>query len=165
MVDRVHMRLWLTPSTTALALTSAPEFIVRSARPTDMGALASLMFAAYQHTIDFDKDSTPQDADEEVTQLINGAYGPFQAEVSRVIWVGGHAVSAALITRYGPDHAPLLAFSMTRPDWKRRGLARLALQSSSVALARGGAPYIDLVVTTGNMPAEAMYRQLGFVLL
>lgn len=58
---------------------------------------------------------------------------------------------------------PLIAFTMTRPDRKGRGLSRAAMCRSLAALAGAGEPHVDLVVTEGNEPARHLYVSLGFV--
>ncbi|MFZ4574940.1 MAG: GNAT family N-acetyltransferase [Phycisphaerales bacterium] len=57
---------------------------------------------------------------------------------------------------------PLIAFSMTSPPWKRRGLARAGLVRVLRLLAARGEGAVDLIVTEGNDPAMALYRGLGF---
>ncbi len=161
MTHRTRMRLTLTPQHASPAPTLPAPLTLETVQIADAPALAELMFAAYQGTTDFEAGSTVQDAAEEVAHLLAGEYGEFQAQFSQVVWDGEKAVAAVLITLH--ESRPLLAFSMTRPDYKRRGLARLALLYSVAALAQAGATHLDLVVTDGNAPAEGLYRQLGFL--
>ena len=118
------------------------------------------MLAAYRGTTD-DSGETADDAVAEVTRLMDGAYGQFCPEESEVIERNDRLVSATLVTQF--DEMPLIAFSMTAPDWKRRGLARAGLLRSISRLHAAGHPSVRLVVTKGNAPAEQLYESLGFV--
>jgi ribosomal protein S18 acetylase RimI-like enzyme len=56
----------------------------------------------------------------------------------------------------------MVAFSMTAPAWQRRGLARAGLQRTMQRLRASGRLRVDLAVTCANLPAVALYRELGF---
>ncbi len=98
---------------------------------------------------------------EEVRKTFAGGYGPFMWSASRVIERGGMLVSAALLTRW--QDRPFVAFSMTRAEFKRQGLARACLESAVQALLRAGEQELRLVSTVANAPAMALYKSLGFV--
>lgn len=125
----------------------------------DRDALAELMLDAYQGTVD-DEGESIEDARTEVDQLLAGDYGEPMLEMSIIALAGGTLASAALITRL--KGVPFLAFSMTAAVHKRRGFARVCLEHAIDALRAGGYSTLALEVTTGNAPAERMYREMGF---
>lgn len=124
-----------------------------------MAPLARLMLEAYRGTVD-DSGETLDDAVAEVERLLGGTYGAFDPETSEVIERDGMLVSATLVTRY--EGLPLVAFSMTAPAWKRRGLARAGLVRAMARLAERGESTVQLAVTKANAPAVALYISLGF---
>ena len=127
--------------------------------PEDAPGLARLMLRAYRGTVD-DAGEGEEDALAEVARLLDGAYGRFLAESSRVVVRDGAPISAALVTLQGDR--PLLAFSMTDPDHKRTGLARACLEAALDALHSAGWREVMLVVTSTNTPAIALYESMGF---
>ncbi|MCC6678827.1 MAG: GNAT family N-acetyltransferase [Phycisphaerales bacterium] len=133
--------------------------LARVIGPRDGPALAELMLAAYRGTID-DAGEGPAEAMAEVERFLSGAYGPANLTASDVTERQGRLVSATLVTMM--EGLPLIAFSMTAPEWKRRGLARAGLLRAMHRLRDCGHPSVRLVVTRGNTPAEALYAQLGF---
>jgi GNAT superfamily N-acetyltransferase len=147
-------------SCAAAATAATPDPTARSPRRTDIPQLADLMLAAYRGTTD-DSGETADDARAEVSRLMDGAYGAFCPELSEVIERDGHPVSATLVTFF--EDMPLIAFSMTAPAWKRRGLARAGLLRTLERLHIAGHASVRLVVTKGNAPAERLYESLGFV--
>jgi len=69
-------------------------------------------------------------------------------------------VSASLIALQ--DGQPLASYVYTGAAWKNRGLAHALLECSMDALAGAGYTTLALWVTAGNVPAERVYRALGF---
>ncbi len=143
-------------------LPAAPELDMEVRHPTieDREALAELMLDAFTDTIDFDEGDDLDAAREQVTMTFAGDYGDLLPEVSFVAFDGPLALGASIITRY--EAAPFLAFSMTRADRKGQGLARALLVRSLRAIAAANGSHIDLEVTDGNVPAQRLYRSLGF---
>lgn len=152
-------RLRLTIDLTRPLPHAPSDTLARPPSPADAAALAGLMLDAYRGTID-DGGETADDAAAEIARLWAGAYGPFDAPASEIILRDGAPASATLITAY--EGAPLVAFSMTRPAWQRRGLARAGLLRSLARLRDRGLPRARLAVTDGNTPAQALYAALGF---
>ncbi len=137
------------------------SFVSRVVAPSDREALAILLFAAYRGTIDDEGDSFA-DALAEIEKTFRGDYGRFLPECSFVVEEGEFLASACLVTFFEPHDAPLVVFLMTRPEAKRRGLARHLLERSMNALLDAGHERLTLVVTDGNDPAQSLYRSLGF---
>ena len=133
----------------------------RMVHENDREDLAILLYAAYRGTID-DDGETFADALAEIDKVFAGEYGEFLPECSFVIEEGEFLASASLITWWEPHDAPLVAFTMTRPDARGRGLARTLLKESMNALLERGDDRLTLIVTDGNEPAQAFYQDLGF---
>lgn len=134
----------------------------RSVRVDDQEALAVLLYAAYRGTIDDEGDSFA-DALVEIEKTFRGDYGRFLTECSFVVADGEFLASACLVSFFEPHDAPLVVFLMTRPEAKRRGLARALLQQSMNALLDAGYSRLTLVVSEGNVEAQHLYASMGFV--
>lgn len=130
--------------------------------PAHAPALGRLMFDAYRGTID-DEGEPLEGALAEVQRTFEGAYGSMMWEASFVAPVGADGLlpSASVVTFW--EGAPLLAFSMTRPEAQRQGLAAQLIRASAGALLQRGHERLLLVVTAGNTPAERLYEKLGFL--
>lgn len=126
----------------------------------DAAALAALMVRAYRGTVD-DAGEGPEEAATEVAKLFRGEFGPFNYDVSEVVTRGGVVVGATLVTEY--EGCVMVAFSMTAPEWKRRGLARAGLSRVMARLQAAGESRVNLAVTRANVPAMRLYESMGFV--
>lgn len=155
MTTREH---WVRPLDLPLP-PAPPDPLARPVTRADAGHIAALMFASYHATPD-DEGQGPADAAAETDRLLDGAYGPFDFDASEITFRGDQPASATLVTRYQGD--ALIAFSMTAPSWKRRGLARAGLIRTLARLAAAGHPAAHLAVTPHNTPARALYASLGF---
>ncbi|MDO9073929.1 MAG: GNAT family N-acetyltransferase [Rubrivivax sp.] len=141
--------------------TAAPaDATARPPAPADAEALAQLLLDAYRGSID-DEGETLDDSRAVVAKLFAGEFGPMLWSLSEVIERDGRLVAAALLTVW--FDGPFVAFMVTLPTWQRRGLARAGLQRAFNRLAAGAEPWLRLVVTQGNTPAEALYESLGFL--
>lgn len=138
----------------------APDPGVRNPRPADAAAISELMLAAYRGTID-DEGETPEETLDLVQRLFAGEYGAMLWNVSEVTERDGRLVAATICTVF--EGRPFVAFMVTAPAWKGRGLARAGLTRAINRLAVAGDPMLRLVVTHGNTPAERLYASLGFV--
>ena len=134
--------------------------IARRVLPGDERGLAGLMLAAYRDTADDEEQGPPQDALEEVQHTLSGKYGDFLWEHSFLIDEGGEVLSASLVTIF--EGAPLLAFSVTHPSRKRRGLAGALILTSARSLRDVGNQRLVLFVSEANLPARKLYEKLGF---
>jgi GNAT superfamily N-acetyltransferase len=122
--------------------------------------LAALMYHAYQGTVDYEGEDEAA-ALEEVRRTFAGQYGPFLWSASRVLEYEAMIASAALLTLY--EGKPFVAFSMTRPEFKRRGLARACLQSAVNQLLLEGHQELRLAATLANNAAMSLYEKIGFL--
>lgn len=155
MSRRVPLELRLSPRKP-----SSP-WSARNVRETDVDALAILLHAAFRGTID-DEGETFADARAEIERTLSGGYGRFLPEASFAIEEGEFLASACLVSWFEPHDAPLVVFSMTRPEARRRGMARFLLQRSIDALIARRYSRLTLIVTEGNDAAQALYESLGF---
>lgn len=123
--------------------------------------LARLMWAAYQGTVDYDGE-TLEEATKEIEHTFEGGYGALLSDCSFVISDESDQllISAILITLY--QDAPLLAFSMTHPDYKRQGYGRILVREAMAALTEAGYSEVYLSVNCANEPALGLYHSLGF---
>jgi ribosomal protein S18 acetylase RimI-like enzyme len=137
------------------------SFRARTVRSEDKDSLAILLLAAYRGSAD-DEGESFADARSEIEKTWNGDYGRFLPGCSFVVEEGEFLASACLVSYFEPHGAPLVVFLMTRPEAKRRGLARRLLQHAMNALLREGYGRLTLVVTLGNEPAQRLYDSLGF---
>jgi GNAT superfamily N-acetyltransferase len=131
----------------------------------DASILADLMDGAYRGTIDFEGE-TPRQCLTEIESMFSGKYGPFLDFASFVLTSESSAESARALSATLVSHwkeRPLLILAMTAPEAQGKGLAGSLIERSISALAERGYPELHLAVTFGNLPAERLYRRLGFV--
>jgi GNAT superfamily N-acetyltransferase len=116
------------------------------------------MELAYRGTVD-DHGESLADQLREASATIGGRYGPVAWPGSLVAVADERLLSACVVTE---DRGRLLvAFVLTRPDHRGRGLATALLTRSAARLRTAGATEWTLAVTRGN-PAQALYERLGF---
>jgi len=147
-----------------LALHRQPDERLYACRPVerrDASALSILLYAAFRGSVD-DEGETPSDARTEIDRLFSGAFGRFLPNCSFLIEEEEQICSACLVTWFEHHDAPLVAFSMTRPEFRRRGMARFLLRHAINALIRRGEKRLTLVVTRANAEALSLYRSVGF---
>jgi GNAT superfamily N-acetyltransferase len=132
---------------------------LRIPTPADVGQLASLMLDAYIGTVDYEGEDD-QGALMQVHKTIAGESGSFSWTCSRVIERRSILAAAVLITRW--ESRPFVAFTMTRPEFKRLGLARVCMVNAMQALVAQGEHEVRLMVTLENTAAIALYQTLGF---
>lgn len=165
-------RDWLTlpiqPTPHQPNRTSTPAAAgVRTLTAEDAEPLARLMLESYRGSVD-DTGETLDDARQAVAALFKGEFGTVDWPACVLIERDGTLASATIITRDRVAPPPLtpgeafLAFSMTAPAWKRRGLARAGLTHVIDLLRQRGEPRLHLVVTRTNTPATTLYHALGF---
>lgn len=132
----------------------------RQPRSDDDLQLAELMLAAYRGSVD-EEEETIEGAAAEIRRAFAGEHGPFLPECSRVIERNGKLVAATLVTCW--QGRPLVAYAMTAPEWKRRGIARASMVNTMQDVLASGESLLSLVVTIKNEPAFNLYTSLGFL--
>ena len=137
---------------------------MRHPRPddeADVAAMGRLMYDTYHGTID-DIGQSPDEALEEAGEVLRGDYGTFLADCSFVLEGDGGPAGATWVMEHTHDEA-LLAEVMVHPDYRGRGYARPLIQAAMNACLERGFTDMVLMVTLGNVPAEGLYRRMGFV--
>lgn len=136
------------------------DFPVRQVTADDAEALSVLMLDAYEGTIDSDGSETIEVARDEVAGYFSGAAGTPMLTHSFVALADDRPISAILVSRH--EEAPLIAYLMTAPSHKARGLAGSLTTLALSSLLAAGEDRAHLWVTAGNEPAERIYARLGF---
>jgi GNAT superfamily N-acetyltransferase len=155
--EAVTMRLLLEdlPPTTE----PASSILVRPVVRGDLPSLGRVVHRAYRGTVD-DEGETELDAIGELERTVNGKYGEFNWGASLVADVDAVPVSSTLVTSW--QGFPLLAFTVTLPEWQGRGIGNLLISQSAELLGGQGFHELRLVVTRTN-PAVHLYRKVGFL--
>lgn len=133
----------------------------RNISKSDINSLGVLMLESYRDTIDYEGE-TLEDAISEIRETFNGKYGPLLERCSFILEEDGQALSACIITFFEEMKLPLIAFSMTHPDFKNKGMATFLLKKSINSLITQGYEQLYLVVTEGNISAQHLYEKVGF---
>ena len=154
-----HRKLHLFRALAAMREDGARPQGLRTLARDDTEALGRLFHAAYAGTVD-DEGETEEEAIAVVRATFAGDFGVFVDDASMVVERDGQLVCAALVTVW--NGKPLLAFAVTAPEWKGRGLSRQCVAAAMQALAAAGQRELHLFVTESNLPALAVYRRLGF---
>jgi GNAT superfamily N-acetyltransferase len=130
----------------------------RPVRRGDGAALGVLAHAAYRGSVD---DNGEHEAWHvaDLTSALEDEYGRLLTPVSKAVPDANGLIAAALVTWW--DHLPLLAFCLTHPEHRGRGLATRLVTHAARELAAEGHEAMHLAVTETN-PARALYERLGF---
>jgi ribosomal protein S18 acetylase RimI-like enzyme len=155
MVDRIRMC-----RDTFISESTMLEPGVRPMESDDSTAFGNLLYAAYRGGVD-DAGETPSDAIVEAQELLAGKYGPVLMSSSFVKVDGIYLAAATVVVRL-EENIALLAYALTAPIYRRRGLAGRLISLSIDSLARRGYIDVKLVVTRANVDAVKLYRTLGF---
>jgi RimJ/RimL family protein N-acetyltransferase len=135
---------------------------LRAPLPPDTIVLAELMLEAFRDTIDYEGE-TMVEAIAEVDGWLGGVRGgPALTEVSRLAFAGPRLVSGCLVKDWQARQAPLIAYVMTHPEWKRRGAGSLVLGAVLEALRAEGHREVRAVITEGNTASERLLGRAGF---
>lgn len=153
--SRMKMRLLLKKQEFAMS------WNCRTVSEQDIHPLGVLMLDSFRDTIDYEGE-TLEDAISEIQGTIAGKYGPFLKPCSFVIEENGQALSACLVTFSMEVNLPLIAYSMTHPDFKNQGMGTFLLKKSINAILAQGYKETYLLVTRGNMIAQHLYEKIGF---
>jgi predicted N-acetyltransferase YhbS len=135
--------------------------VTRAIAREDVPAIASIMYRAFQGTVD-DEGMPEEQAARKVNAIIDGKYGPFIAAASRVAIVDGECAAFLLATDYEPYGMPVIAAIAVAPEYRRRRYGRLLLQAATQALATLGYCRCCAMISPGNAASEALFASIGF---
>jgi GNAT superfamily N-acetyltransferase len=152
--SKIHMVRALSGTTS----TDAEPVGLRAMTREDVPLLGRLFLSAYVGTVDYEGESE-MEAIEAVEATFNGEFGKFVEASSLVIEQSGNLTSACFITLW--QGQPLLAFSVTAPEFKGQGFAGKCISASMRALAAAGYRDLHLFVTPSNASALSVYKRLG----
>lgn len=128
----------------------------------EVQAIGRLYYAAYLNTIDYEGEPL-EEAHAEVQRSLDGYYGDFLAGCSFVLEGQERSLAGMTMVTKDSDNTVLLAEVMVHPDYRGQGYARPLIQASMNACLEQGFADMVLTVTLGNVPAEGLYRRMGFV--
>ena len=161
-----HERRWwhldLVASGDRPASAAADGLDVRAVTGDDAEALAVLMLAAYEGTID-SEDETIVEARHEVGDWLEHDWPGVAATGASLIAIAdeGTAAGAVLVSAWEPQEA-LINFVMTAPAHKSRGLGRSLVEQSLQRLAAAGITSARAAITVGNVESERLFSGAGF---
>ena len=75
---------------------------------------------------------------------------------------GGKMVGVTIVQRHGTTNAWVVGTVGVLPEYRRRGIARAAIEKSLALMKEHGADKTCLEVINGNTPAQRLYESLGF---
>ncbi|MEM9522174.1 MAG: GNAT family N-acetyltransferase [Actinomycetota bacterium] len=149
MTQRHHYRIDLGDRT------SVHEPSAQPLTTSDRESLPALMLAAYAGTTD-DEGESLTEAIEEVDRWLEEGGDLIR---SFGCHVDGELQSAALVAVV--PRGAILAYVITHPDHKRRGLGRRCVEAALDKLHRDGHAQVNLWITEGNTPSERLFASLG----
>jgi GNAT superfamily N-acetyltransferase len=136
------------------------DLTARTLSTTDGKALGSLFWQGFQ---DEDAYASPAEARTEADDTLAGVWGPVTWDASMVTLSDGNPVAATVVVA---DHAhnglPLLAYAVTLPDFRRRGIGAALILAGVHALHAQGVRELHLAVLPDN-PALSLYVAMGFI--
>lgn len=128
---------------------------------SDAKALGDLLFYAYRGTVD-DQGETIDDALIEAKNTLDGFYGLVIWPASFVIERNGELLAGLVVTAWPRENDYLLAFSVTRPEYREQGFATELIRLSQKELFRMEGRKLALFVNERNYKAISIYRKCGF---
>lgn len=139
-----------------------PESLVslRSLEVGDTGPLADLLYVAYSASPESEGE-TYEGCREQAASFLNGEYGEPRLTCSFVAFrEPGTLLGACLVLL--DQRVPLIAYLCTRPEWRRKGIARALLTHTLNTLHLENFPECKVPVGVENTAAQALLRQIGF---
>jgi ribosomal protein S18 acetylase RimI-like enzyme len=136
---------------------------MRHPRPEDEGEferLARLFYEGYRGAIDYEGE-TLEDAREAAQRFLNNRHWDLLVDSSFVVEGDAEPAALALMSREG-DGTVWLMEVVVHPRYRGRGYSRTLIQAAMNACAEKGIAEMHLMVTLGNVPAEGLYRRMGF---
>jgi len=129
--------------------------------PAVVEAIGELLHAAYLGNLDDDGAPLAEDV-AEARRLLHGEHGRFLPDCSFLL-AGERELAGGALVVEEDDATAFLAELAIRPFYRGRGWARALLQAAMNACLAQGRTRMMLTVTRGIIPAEGLYRRMGFV--
>ena len=104
-------------------------------------------------------DRAPHWPEDVYRRMLDGQSTPRRTAL--VAEIPGGAVVAFVIVALVTPEAELESIAVA-PEWQRQGLARALWGALVAELIAPGVTVVHLEVRAGNLPAQALYRKLGF---
>ncbi|OJG92902.1 hypothetical protein RV15_GL002036 [Enterococcus silesiacus] len=138
----------------------ADNFLSSSENQVELNKyFARHFFDAFKGTID-DEGETLTDWLIEVREAFQGKYGPIMKEHSFYIKEEERIIASTVVALF--RGVPLVIYVAVDPRDRGRGLAKKLLMNMLNSFYDSIYQDVFLVVTPGNLPAEIIYKQLGF---
>ena len=131
---------------------------VRTVEDGDDAALGRLMDRAYAGTIDEQLGGNSDGA----VEVASWRDEPALAEVSVAVVDADDTLVAASLCSGDWDREVWIAYVITEPAWKGRGLATVAVDESVRRIRARADVEVLAAVTDGNTPSERMLASIGF---
>jgi L-amino acid N-acyltransferase YncA len=138
---------------------------LRTPEAGDLRALAELMHEAYRGTIDYEGETLTEAVDEVQRYLAPGVKNQALLEHSALLTDGTILVSACLAMHWSRRNCPSIAYVISHPQWKRRGLARRVVAEALSRPTNDGHLEVRTIITEGNAASEGLFLSLGFARL
>ena len=133
---------------------------LRNPTEADQAQLADLLYAAYSDSPESEGE-TREGCQEEIGFYFNGTYGEPRLSCSFVAFdEAGTLVAACLVLI--DRGTPLIAYLCTRPEWRRRGIARAMLAQTLKTLRLENFDRCAIRVGVANEPAQRLLQHFIF---
>lgn len=143
-------------------LSSLDHCRVRPVTELDLRGLADCYLESYEPDA-AGTSSRRDDARNLLASYKNGEHGGTpMLDLSLVALDGERIVASILFVRPPIGSHVRIAFLMTVPAWRNRGIARHLLIRALGELRAQGGQTVGMLVTRGNAPCERLLRSLGF---
>lgn len=96
----------------------------------------------------------------EITDTCDGKYGPIMEEHSFYMKEKEKIVASTVVALF--RGIPLIIYVAVDPKYRGQGLAKKLLKKKLNSFCNSKHQEVFLVVTSGNLPAEMIYKKLGF---
>ena len=133
---------------------------IRNPTEEDQAPLTELLYAAYSDSPELEGE-TWERCQEEIGFYLNGTYGEPRFSCSFVAFDETGTLVGACLVLINQD-TPLIAYLCTRPEWRRRGIARALLAHTLTTLRLENFERCAIRVGVANEPAQRLLQHFIF---